>query len=1037
MKKIKAIFLNTLCLLFLFILPISAQQKIMVKGNVSSYDDGTPLVGVSVLVKDQPSKWVVTNSKGDYTIKVNKGSTLIFEFIGMEKQTIKVNKSVINIRLHADVKQLDEAVAIGYGMVKKKEFAGANTHIKADQLEDVVSYDLGVALQGQIAGLNVTSSAGDPGSVSNIQIRGITSISGSNTPLFVVDGVPQEGNPEINSSEIESLDVLKDAASCSIYGTRGAAGVILITTKQGKAGKMKVAINSTYGWQEINYNKLPDVMDTREQTYAEILYRENLNPTQDDMETNFILKKNDFYYMNNTDVMDMILKNGARPEQNYTVNMSGGSNAITYNVNLGYYDQDGVLINSGYKRYTMRTNIGYGTKKFHLNISNSFKYDKTSIASGTSLGQALHFFPFTPEIDRNATSFEVATDQDYSIEVSPVSQLLRSFNTSNVTNRQTYSIAVKMTYDITKELKFNTNIGINSMSYMNEFFVPYADITNINGDIIDPGSSNSRVQNRTVRNMSYNWFGGLNWTHKFNKDHKLTLTSVMSYENYDSKGFYAGKWNVQYNDINVLNGAVERPYAYNTTYYDNKLLGFIARAQYSYKNGRYLLSTSIRADASSKFSADNRWGYFPSVSVGWNVASEPFWKGLRKTWNVLKFRASYGTTGNQSFSPYSYINTASTGYDYAGADGTTNYGTTQVSYPVPEVQWETSKQYNVGFDAGLFDNKLTIIGDFYYSNKSDMLATVQLPLSVGAGSSSDAQITENIGDMVNKGVELTIGYRYTNGKFSIKNSLNLSKNVNEITKLGNNKLIYNPQSKVISEDPNSMSTVFAEGYEAGAFFLYKTAGIANTQEKLDDYKNKYTGDWVAQAELGDLMFVDANNDGMITNDDRTYCGSGMPDVELGYNMNLQYKNFDFTMNWYASLGNDILNGAEAMSFYYNRNVKLLSQWSEANPTSEIPSYRNDGKNHFNYIAYSDLWVEDGSFLRLKVLTLGYTLPKKWLGRLPIGRIHIYATGQNLLTLTGYNGMDPEIGGNGLSTRGIDKGGYPVSKKYMMGVQINF
>lgn len=1018
-------------LLFMAFIPVFAmsQGKIKVSGIVTSKEDSEPLIGVTVQVVGSKGNGVITDLNGEYTISAKKGEKLAFSYIGMKKKIIVVKSAKLDVELSSDAVLLDEVVAIGYGTVKKKELTGAAIQVKSDELQNVVSTDVGMALQGLVSGVSVTSSAGDPGSVANIQIRGVTSISGSNTPLFVVDGVPQEGNPNISSNEIATIDILKDAASCAIYGTRGAAGVILITTKQGQSGKMKVSFDATYGFQEIAYDRLPEVMDTREQTYCEIL--DGRLDGFADMDINYMLSKNPYYYMNNTDVMDMILEEGLRPEQNYNLTLSGGSKDLIYSVMMGYYKQDGIVMNSGYDRLNMRNNLNYKKEKIKLSLSTSFSMDKTLKASGTSLGQALNFMPYTPYIDRDADEFEVP-GVGYSPEVSQVSILLRAFQTKDVTNKNTFSGNLGFDYEIIKSLTFTTKLGINLNNTYRENFVPNASIYDSEGTEVSKGSNLSKAMNESTRRFSMSWFGGFNYNTIFNKSHKLSVNALASYELYDFKGFDGGRYGVLNNDVEVINGASQRPFANSKIFYTDKLLGFIGRAQYSFKE-KYLLSLSMRADASSKFAKENRWGFFPSVSGGWNISDERFWKGLSRIVNTFKVRASYGTTGNQSFPSYSYITTVNAGLDYPTASGGVNYGSALTTFASPDVKWETSIQTNIGFDLAFLRNMFTLSGDFYKTDKKDMLATVKLPASSGVGTGNNSLITKNIGNMVNKGLELNLGYKYAKRKFTLSTNLNFSKNVNEITDLGgNDAIMYNSNSMIINGDPNSVTTVFAEGYEAGAFFLYKTAGVANTVEKLTEYQ-KIKPD----AKMGDLIFKDMDGDGAITNNDRTYCGSGLPDFEMGLNLNITYKKFDLSTQWFASVGNEIINGAEALSFNSGRNRALLYQWSEANTTSNIPAYRGDGKNHMNYIGYSDLWVEDGSFLRMKALTLGYTLPKALVSRCKLSNVRFFITGQNLITLTKYTGMDPEIGGNGLSTRGLDKGGYPISKKYMFGVKLDF
>lgn len=717
---------------------VMAQGKLKVQGIVTDEENGEPLIGVTVKIVGDNKTGVITDLNGEYSIMAKKGDKIAFSYIGMKRKVMTVKSNKMDVVLSSDAVLLDEVVAIGYGTVKKKELTGAAIQVKSDELQNVVSTDVGMALQGLVSGVSVTSSAGDPGSVANIQIRGVTSISGSNTPLFVVDGVPQEGNPNLSSNEIATIDILKDAASCAIYGTRGAAGVILITTKQGQSGKMKVSLDATYGFQEIAYDKLSQVMDTREQTYCEIL--DGRLDGFSDMEINYMLSKNKYYYMNNTDVMDMILEEGLRPEQSYNLTLSGGTKELTYSVMTGYYKQDGIVMNSGYDRFNMRNNLNYRKNRVKLSLSTSFSMDKTRKASGTSLGQALNFMPYTPYIDREEDEFEVP-GVGYSSEVNQVSMLLRAFQTKDETNKNTFSGNFGFDYELFKSFTFTTKVGINLNNTYRENFVPNASVYDSEGTEVSVGSSSSKAMNEATRRFSLSWFGGFNYNTTFNKSHKLAVNALASYEQYDFKGFDAGRYGVMNNDIEVINGASRRPFANSKTFYIDRLLGFIGRVQYSFKE-KYLLSLSTRADASSKFAKENRWGFFPSVSGGWNVSDEKFWKKLSRVMNTFKIRASYGTTGNQSFPSYSYISTVKSGIDYPTASGSVNYGSILTTYANPDVKWETSIQTNVGFDMAFMKNMFTLSGDIYRTDKKDMLATVKLPASTGVGTGTNSLVTK-------------------------------------------------------------------------------------------------------------------------------------------------------------------------------------------------------------------------------------------------------------------------------------------------------
>lgn len=1020
-------------------LPANAQERITVKGVVSDAETGEALIGVAVYVEEEPSVGATTGIDGDFAIKVKKGNSLVFSYIGMDDKVVKVTSNQLNVKMESSSIEIESVVAIGYGTVSKKELTGATIQLKSEDLEGVVSSDIGMALQGQVPGLSISASAGDPGSVANIQIRGVTSLSGSNTPLFVVDGIPQEDNPNISSNEIASIDILKDAASASIYGSRGAAGVILITTKEGKQGKMKVAFDATYGVQSIATDRLPDLMNTAEQTYFQILA--NRRDGYTDMESpSYTLTKNEYYYMNDTDALDLIMRDEAASEQSYNLTLSGGSKELTYSLVLGHYDQTGVVRNSEYQRYNMRSNLVYNKDKVKLTYSTAFTLDEVNLAPGTSISQVVSFMPYTPEVATDATEYEVA-GTGYSSEVSAVSTLLRSFQATDVNQRTTFATNMALDYKINNFLTASGKASANVYDTNREIFYPSITITDSVGEVQYEGLSNSYVKNTATRRLSYNVSGGLTYNRTYAKKHKLTGTAMLSYEKYDYSGFYAQKYGVIDNDISVLAGTSENPSVGSETSYVNTLVGVIGRVLYSYQS-RYMLSLSMRADGSSKFAEGNRWGVFPSSSVGWNVHQEKFWRPLKNTINNFKVRASYGTTGNQSIGAYNYTSTLETGYDYVDGSGSQVVGVAQTTYVDPDIKWETTTQFNAGFDMGFFNNSISISADYYKSLKYDMLSTVQLPASTGVGTSSDALLVKNIGNMTNEGIEFDIRFKKMIGKTFVTANFNIARTINEVTSLGDgNTIIYNSASTIISGDGESVTTVFAEGYEAGAFFLYKTDGVINDQAELEEYQNRtVNGESVVyhpDAQIGDLKFVDTDGDGVLTDSDRAYCGSGTPDFEFGFGGSISRGSWELSTQWFASIGSEIINGVEALSYSEGRNVGLLSQWSETNTTSEIPIYRNSGKEHMNYFGATDLWVEDGSYLRMKVIMLSYTLPEKFTNKVGASSFKVFLTGQNLLTFTGYTGMDPEVGGNGLTTKGLDKGTYPVGKKYMAGVKINF
>ncbi|MEN6363423.1 MAG: TonB-dependent receptor [Bacteroidales bacterium] len=1000
-------------------------QEITVSGIITGADDNQPIIGCSVIIIGQ-NKGTVTDLNGFYTIKVNVGGVLKFSYVGMEPQSITVSKPKLDVKLKSSAIALDEVVAIGYGTVKKKELTGAVAQIKSEDIANSVTSDLGNALQGKISGVNIISNSGAPGESSEILIRGITSVSGGNTPLFVVDGVPQEGDPRIGTNEIETIDVLKDAASCAIYGTRGAAGVILITTKQGKAGQLKLSIDANYGVQHITSSL--QLMNSEEQTYFDIVSTRNLSNTPDDQMV-LNIQRYTKGFQNNTNIGDVVFKDLA-PTQNYSINISGGTKEISYNVVGGFYKTDGVVINSGFDRFNTRANTTYKSGKWQIGASLGLTSEMIEKSPAGIITQAIKYYPTQDAFDPNNNNSLVTFGGD---ALNRLNYVVESLKSHDNLNRTTSLANFNVRYNLSKTLSISSRLGTNFVNDYEKAYYVYQETRDVNGNLVG-NPTNGYVSMKSARRTSFSWDGGLNYQKSF-KNQKITAFLGYSLEEYTYDTFTAKKTGLLTNTINVLDAAtLDQSASSGNSNYDNSLIGLIGRVQYDYKS-KYLFSATMRRDGSSKFAKENRYGYFPSASAAWNVSDENFWKPLKDVANSFKLRASYGTTGNQSFSPYSYSSSITSGIDELyGSDATnvTGYGSVQTGFANALVKWETSIQSNFGFDLAMFNNKLSITGELYNTNKKDMLFPIILPGSAGGG--KNASVTLNVGDMTNKGVELSMGYRTKTGQVNWDFSGTFSTNSNVITKInGLGGFTYtNDYGLINGATAQSQVTVLTEGHEAGAFYLYPTDGIADTHEKLANFqKIKPT------ARMGDLIYVDTNKDGVISDADRVYSGSGLPKYELGFNVKADYKGFDISVQLYSALGHKIMNGAKATAFTYGRAKDLLYAWSEANPVTSIPAYYGDLKSSStNYMGYTTQWLEDGSYLRFKTITLGYNIPSKIIKKFGLSKLRVYLTSQNPITITKYTGYDPEIGG-GVASRGLDKGNYPVTSLYSAGLNINF
>jgi TonB-linked SusC/RagA family outer membrane protein len=1032
-------------------------QKILVKGNVTG--EGEPLPGVSVLVKGTRTG-AVSDFDGNYEINVNADGILVFSYLGFESQDVKVNgKTVLNVVLRPDVSTLDEVVVVGYGTQKKKEVTGAVGSIKAEVLEQTTTSDIGSALQGQIAGVNVTSSSGAPGEEANILIRGFSSlIDGQNGPLYVVDGIPFDSDPQLSISEIESIDVLKDAASASIYGTRGAGGVILITTKQGKVGQMNIRVNAEYGIQKITSDF--DNMSKEEFTYLHLL-RGALNTNKPQGGVDGDIHRNSSYFTNNTNIGDVLLNDNA-VIQNHSVNVSGGKEGLTYNFNANFYEQEGVLFNSDYKRFNVRSNTQFTKGKWKITTGLTFKRDTKLVPWGGMMNRIYEYQAFKPAINLDDNSIanisEISTDDpllDWQLnEARSLANALRTIKTEDERNGNSHSGNLQLEFNATKALKITTRFGGTFSDQKWVKTVPRFDIYNTEGNLITNPDNITSQQVTDISNYKLTGELFINYTKHFGK-HNLVLLAGRSFEKSVNERY-------QLEVRNNLNPAITVLDNYELLWniesggqdFTRTTVGNIGRIQYNY-DGKYLFSASGRYDGSSQFGEDNRWGFFPSVSVGWNISDEPLWEPLKETINSFKFRGSYGTTGNDRFSAYSNQSVVEPGVDYVfgsnNPSGDINnpsteqgaLGTTQLEYANANLKWETNVEQNFGFDMGFFKNRLTISTDVYKNEKRDLLYQVVNPPSTGV-SGNFRNTVFNVGNMQNTGVEYAIKYSHR-GKKGLRWNISgtFTQNDNLVTKTApNNPIIYLDRGYISSKGTREIVTVITEGYEAAAFFLRETAGVIKTQEQLDIYK-----EIDASAKLGEFMYVDQltededgdgvldSGDGSIDDNDRVYSGSGTPDFEAGLNFSASYKGFDFAMQWYGSAGAKVMNGSKAYAYQAGVHKDLYYSWTEHNTSSDVPWY--DGNNTRSYRGASAYFLENGDFIRLRNVSLGYSLPKKMLKNLGMSKFRFYVQAQNPLTLTKYSGFDPEVGGNGLSTRGIDAGRYPISSQYKAGIQLQF
>ncbi len=1017
----------------------SHAQSQTIKGQVTG--SGEPLAGATVIVLGT-STGTVTDFDGNYEIKADTGSKLSFSYLGYINETVIVGTTTtINVVLEEDRASLDEIVVVGYGTQKRKEITGAVGQIKGKDLVLNATADIGTALQGSIAGVNVTAASGQPGAESNILIRGIGSVLGVNTPLFVVDGIPFDGDPKLSIDEIETIDVLKDAASTSVYGTRGANGVILITTKKGKEGVMKMNLHTYYGLQSIT-SGVP-LMETEDFLYAVHLRGTTLNGTTFE-NTWTPITQGPHQLTNNSNLVDLI-ENDSAPIQNHNLSISGGKDGLAYNINASFFKQDGALINSKLERFNIRANTQYRKGKWEISTGMGFRIDEQDREPWQLLLQAYRYNPYSQLLDPSATEIVnpgAATAND-AINVSNNLQRLQQTDRDNV-DRFDANATIK--FNINDDLSYTARGGLNISNGTRRTINPLFVQRNIDGEITPPQIL-SGIREAYTRRTKQTFENFLNYKRSFG-DHNFNWTGLFSAETSFARSTFADRRNFISNEVQELGGALGvSDVGNNGGRWNNRtinLVGMMTRLQYNYK-GKYLLSAAVRRDGSSQFSPDFRWGTFPSASVGWNVSDEPFWQPLKSVATSLKLRAGYGEVGNEGFEPYSNQATITIERDAIlgpeEADALLA-GAIQERFANDKVKWETSISKNVGFELGLFKNKLNISADFYEENKRDLLLPLLLPpTTVGLTNST---VIINVGDMENRGMEWSLNYQHK-GEFSWNVGATYTKNRNEVTRMsGGNSRLFLTGSTVVQGVPNEdLVSAVSLGHPAASFFLIKTDGIISTQEELDAYNPLVGGN----ANLGDLRYVDAptvdtdgdgiadSGDGIINLDDRQFAGGGLPEFEMGFNFGANYKNFDFSMQWYGAFGGEVMNGSKAFAYKSGNHQDLVHQWSPQNVTSTIP--RDRGRDHENFRGYTDYWLEDGTFVRLRNVALGFTIPKDAIEKHGISNIRIYLSAQNPLTITDYTGFDPEVGNNGFSTRGLDRGSYPISSSFRLGFQIAF
>jgi TonB-dependent starch-binding outer membrane protein SusC len=1018
-------------------------QKHTVTGVVTDANDNTGIPGVTVFEKGT-TNGTITNVDGQFTIPVTSDKdTLVFSYIGYKKMEIPINgRTIIDVFMESTQTELDEVVVIGYGTQKKKVVTGAIATVNSDQIEKIPVLRVEQAMQGQTAGVQVTQMSGQPGEAPTVRIRGTGTTMDSN-PLYVVDGMVVGGIDYLNPGDIQSIDVLKDAASAAIYGARAANGVVLITTKTGSAGKMSLNFSTYYGIQ--NVGQTIDMMNADQYRMLMNEGARNANQTEP-FDLNEIPNAN-------TDWQELMFTKNA-PMMNYDLSISGGSDKATYASSVSYFSQQGIIggEKSEFDRLTARLNgdvkaTNWFTFGSDLAYSNIFRKGIASNGSfNTAYSSALNLDPLTPLYETDTANLSkppfanqpVVTTPDgrvYGISgywdsalnswkeyvgaevVNPLALLEMQTGETRV-DKFVGNIFAEITF--IEGLKFRSSLG-SDLAYVN--YDTYTPLYYLNG--AQSNTDKTTVYKSVERYFNWQWENTLSYSKKI-QDHNFSalVGTTAKEDNYENlNGFNA---DVPLTDpdnvyLNMATDSAWRAYGGASNY---GLFSMFGRVTYDYKS-RYAFTGIIRRDGSSRFGPNNRYGWFPSLGVSWLLTEENFMPKLGPV-DFLKLRASWGINGNDRIGDYQYVSTIdkSRGYIFGGGSQT---GASPGYIENADIKWEESEQIDVALDAGLFSNRLTVTVDYYVKNTKDLLETIEIPGYVG----NNAPVA-NIGSVQNKGVEMSVNWRHYLKKLHYYAGVNAAYNKNKMTKIGNEQGYLWGSSWAIAGPVERCE----EGLPIAYFYGYKTDGIFQNEAEVWQHYGSDGLPLQPNAKPGDVRFVDVNGDNKIDEKDRTYIGNPTPEWTLGINGGIDYMNFDLSFLFTGAFGHQIFNGAQRQDLLYtNRPVSALDRWTGEGTSNEIPRYTwSDVNNNYRV---SDLYIENGNYLRLKNLQIGYTLPKKFLERIKSTSWRFYVSAENLITITGYTGADPEIGAMSSLDIGIDRGMYPAAVTFRFGTSVSF
>ena len=1047
-----------LSVLFLLSFTLAAvyAQNIQIKGTVVSGTDNEPLPGVNVVVKGNTSTGTITDFNGTFTLSAPADAILSISYIGFKSQEIAVKgHKDIKIVLQEDSETLDEVVVVGYGVQKKSVVTASIAKVSADDLASTAPVRMDNALKGLASGVTVTSSSGQPGAAAQIRVRGVGTIrteNGAADPLYIVDGMPLEGGLDyLNPNDIASIEVLKDAASGAVYGARAANGVILVTTKTGKIGKTKVTYDFSYGWQSAW--KKRDVLNASE--YALMINEGAIN-------AGIAPKFSDPYsYGQGTNWQDEVFNNNA-PMMNHQVSVSGASEKVNYLFSLGFYTQDGIVggnfDRSNYERLTLRSNTQYtlfdeskernwlNSLKVTSNLSyariKSTNFDDNS-TWGTPLGSALALSPILNVYDETEEAIKAQFDKyGTTAEYTPVYDPRNGklFSIPGEFGEMSNPIAkLSLPGDKHWSHKFVANFSAELQLWDNlKFKPPYgADLSLWGYDSYRPlyslrsgqSSTHSPAYSRKEDGTVWQLENVLMYDKSIDK-HSFSVLLGQSAKKSSGSYLYGSRNNITnysrpYIDASTGLAANADRDAAGAPSVDATLASIFARASYNYDE-RYMLQVTVRRDGSSRFGPNNHYAVFPSFSLGWNLTNEKF-MNKRPNWlTTTKIRLSWGKNGNENIGNFKYTVLTSPGNNaiFGSSENVIN-GVKASGLANPDLKWEESEQLDFGLDFGFFNNALTFTADYYKKKTNGMLMEMNIPFYVG-----EAKPIGNVGKMENSGIELEAAYKFRVSDWNFRVSANASYLKNKLIEYGNESGWENLDSFQGTGDISRAEN----GKPFPFFYGYKTAGIFQNTDEVKAYKNDKGELLQPTAVPGDVRFVDVDGNGIIDANDRTDIGKGMPDWTFGFNLGVSWKNFDLNMMWQGTAGNDIYDATRRTDIATsNLPSWMLNRWTGEGTSNRIPRFvQGDNVNWQS----SDLYVYDGSYLRLKNIQLGYTLPAALTQKVFISSLRFYVAAENLFTFTKYHGFDPEISSGGTSL-GIDYGVYPQARVWTIGASLSF